>query len=270
MKYAFMTFSCKDASLDEVLALARRTGYEGVELRSGGGHAHGVEVDTGPNERATVKRKCAEAGIEPCCIAISARFADPADAAEWVAETEATIELASDIGSPVIRVFGGKLGEEVSRGEAVEAVAGHLRGLASEAEAHGVTLAMETHDAWCDAAHVAAVMRLVDHPAVGVNWDVMHPGRAAGYSLEASFELLKPWIRHLHFHDAMLVPDKLDFRKIGEGEIDHRVILRQLAGIGYTGYLSGEWIGFGDEAQVAHDRRAMAALEEELGLAAST
>ena len=33
MKYAFMTFSCPDWTLDEVLAAAQRYGYDGVELR---------------------------------------------------------------------------------------------------------------------------------------------------------------------------------------------------------------------------------------------
>ncbi|MGF1447964.1 MAG: sugar phosphate isomerase/epimerase family protein [Opitutales bacterium] len=267
MHYAFMTFSCQQSSLADVLALARRTGYDGVEIRAGGDHAHGVEVSLTRDERAAVKQQFADAGIRCACLAISARFADPSEVDQWLDEARKTIDLAGDLDCPILRVFGGELGKGVSRGAAIEAVAAHLKSLATQAADRNVTLALETHDAWCDAAHVAAVMTLADHPNVGVNWDVMHPARMLGYSLEAAFTVLKPWIRHVHFHDALCVPDKLDFRRIGEGEIDHRTVLRLLHSVEYPGVLSGEWIGFGDEAQLTHDRQAMAAFEKELGIA---
>ena len=34
MKYSFMTFSCPQLDLDEVLSLAKQTGYDGVEPRA--------------------------------------------------------------------------------------------------------------------------------------------------------------------------------------------------------------------------------------------
>ncbi len=267
MKYAFMTFSCAQAPLAAVLALARRTGYDSVEIRAGGNHAHGVEVSLSADERTAVRQQFDDAGIQCGCIAISARFANPAEVDRWLEESRQTIDLAGDLGCPVVRVFGGELGEGVSRGEAIDTVAGHLKSLAAQAADRNVILALETHDAWCDAAHVAAVMTLADHPNIAVNWDVMHPARIFGYSLRTAFTVLKPWIRHVHFHDAMRNPDELEFRKIGEGELDHREILQLLHSSGYHGILSGEWIKFGDEAQLVHDRQAMAAFEKELGIA---
>ena len=50
LKYAFMTFSTPDLTLDEVLAAARRFGYDGVELRISSNHRHGIELDS---DRAT-------------------------------------------------------------------------------------------------------------------------------------------------------------------------------------------------------------------------
>ncbi len=52
MNYAFMNFSCPDASLAEALDLVRESGYTGFEPRIGAGHAHGVEVGMMFNEIA--------------------------------------------------------------------------------------------------------------------------------------------------------------------------------------------------------------------------
>ena len=45
MKFAFMTFSCPDLDLDQVLAMAREFGYDGIEPRVSANHQHGVEFE---------------------------------------------------------------------------------------------------------------------------------------------------------------------------------------------------------------------------------
>ena len=105
---------------------------------------------------------------------------------------------------------------------------------------------METHDDWCDPRHIAAVMAKVDHPNVCVNWDVMHPVRVAGSTMGSAFEVLRPWVRHLHVHDAdaagQLVP-------IGTGNYDHKRVIDLLRTIDFDGYISGEWINWDDPPQ---------------------
>jgi len=64
-----------------------------------------------PSNRATTASnfKAEAAAIEHCCLAFSSRSADPATFDETVEETRQYIDLASDIGAPTIRAFGGKL-----------------------------------------------------------------------------------------------------------------------------------------------------------------
>ena len=59
MKYAFMTFSCPELGLDEVLRLAGRLGYDGVEPRIDCEHKHGIEIDTGAAARNEFRRLAA-------------------------------------------------------------------------------------------------------------------------------------------------------------------------------------------------------------------
>jgi len=243
VKYAFMTFSCPDLTFDAVLDTAQRFGYDGVELRISSNHRHGLEWDTPPAVRRAARAKAEEAGVALCCVATSCRLADPA-AEGMIEQARQSINLAADLGAPRIRVFGGKFPEAVSREEATEVLTRSLSVLAEHAQARGVVVCLETHDAWCDPAHVAEVMRRVDHPAVGVNWDIMHPVRVAGKTMDEAFEALRPWIGHVHFHDGCLAPDRPGLTPIGEGDIDHRRAVALLKGMGYTGFLSGEWIGW--------------------------
>ncbi len=238
MKYSFMSFSTPELGWPETLEVARRYGYEGIEPRLDAGHAHGVEVDATPAERAAVRKRAADAGIAVACLATSLHYADPADTEDMLRGTRERIDLAGDVGAKTIRVFGGAFPGDVSREQAIDLMAGSLGKVADHAAGRGVTLCLETHDAWCDPRHVAEVLRRADHPAVSANWDIMHPVRAGHATIDESFEALKPWIRHLHLHDGGddgLAP-------IGEGPIDHRRAIELLMTIGFDGYLSGEWI----------------------------
>jgi sugar phosphate isomerase/epimerase len=171
-------------------------------------------------------------------------LADPANSADQADQARRAIDLAADVAAPRIRVFGGKLPQGLARDRAVDLLAQTLRGLADHASWRGVTICMETHDDWCDPSHVAAVMRKVNHPAVAVNWDIMHPVRFAGWTMERAFEALRPWVRHVHFHDGSKDPADRRMRPVGRGDIDHRAAVRLLMAMPYLGYLSGEWINW--------------------------
>jgi sugar phosphate isomerase/epimerase len=244
MKYAFMSFSCTELSLDGLVGAAKMFGYDAIELRLDAQHKHGIEVGTSSKVRAAVKKSVQKGPIPICCLATSCCFADPKTVAKHIEDARARIDLAGDTGVRRIRVFGGGIPEGVSRDEAVACVADALSSLAEQATERGVVICMETHDAWCDPAHVAEVMRRVNHKFVGVNWDIMHPVRSAKVTMEQAFETLKPWIRHVHFHDCLPAEKGLVLCPVGEGIIDHRAAVRLLKAAGYDGYLSGEWIGW--------------------------
>lgn len=260
MNYAFMTFSCPQLTLDEAIEAAKRFGYTGIEPRIESGHRHGLEFDTPAKSRAEARRKAEDAGIALCCVATSCVYADLTKTQQMTANTLRAIDLASDIGAPVIRVFGGTIPEGIAHEDARNRVAEALRSVADHAEAHGVTVCMETHDSWCNPEDVVRVMQLVAHPAIAVNWDIMHPVRRGGSTMERAFAALKPWIRHVHFHDGTVEPDDLELRPIGQGGIDHKTAVRLLMKMGYHGYLSGEWINWSPYEE--HLPRELATMKE--------
>ena len=152
------------------------------------------------------------------------------------------IALAADIGCRRLRVFGGDFPQNVTRQQAIESLVRSLARSRGPAEQKGVIVCLETHDSWCDPAVVADVMRQVNSASVGVNWDVMHPVRTAGWTMERAYETLRPWMRHVHVHDGLRTLEKLVMVPIGQGELDHAAAMRLLVRDKYDGFVSGEWI----------------------------
>ena len=240
MKYSFMSFSTPSLDLAGMLDVARRYGYDGIEPRLDAKHAHGVEVGTTSAQRKAIRDQAAASGIRLACLATSLTYANSAMAEEMIRQTHERIDLAGDLSVPVIRAFGGQIPPGVVREDAIAQVVRSLGQVADQARARGVTICVETHDDWCDPVNLAAVLARVNHPSVAANWDIMHPVRTGAASIQQSFDILKPWIRHLHVHDGVLATGKLV--PIGTGGIDHRRAIELLKGIRFDGFLSGEWI----------------------------
>ena len=244
MRFAFMSFSCPELSLEEMIEAAKRFGYEGIEPRIVSGHKHGIELDATAEFRSQCKHLSEQSGVQLCCVATSCVYADPEKTEEMVQTTHGAIDLAADVGAGRIRVFGGRIPEGVARERAIDLLVDSFEAVADHAAEREVIVSAETHDHWCDPVHLAEVMKRVDHPAIGVNWDIMHPVRTAGVTMDAAFETLKPWIRHVHFHDGTERDGKHTLVPIGEGDIDHKRAVELLQSIDYDGFLSGEWIGW--------------------------
>jgi sugar phosphate isomerase/epimerase len=259
MNFAFMTFSTPELSWTDVLATAKRLGYAGVEPRITAKHQHGLEPDADAGFLAEARAQAAAAGVAICCIATSCRFADPGNCAENEASCVAAIALAKKVGSPRLRIFGGGFPEGLDRAGATAQLVGALKRLGPVAADAGVTLCLETHDSWCHPSEVAVAMEQVNHPAIAVNWDIMHPVRVAKVSITDSYRILKPWVRHMHVHDGQQRDGKLVLLPIGQGEIDHATALKLVKVDGYTGFISGEWIGW--EPWATHLPRELAALK---------
>jgi sugar phosphate isomerase/epimerase len=252
-----MSFSTPALDLAGMFEVARRYGYDGIEPRLDSGHAHGIEVAITVEQRKAIRGQVDASGIALACLATSLTYADPAKTADMIRQTIERIDLAGDLGVPAIRVFGGRIPEGVTRDQAVDLLVRSLAEAADHAKQRGVTVCIETHDDWCDPANIAAVLQRINHASIAANWDIMHPVRSANVSMDTAFQVLKPWIRHLHIHDGTKADGKL--APIGTGDMDHRRALELLTEIDYDGFVSGEWINW--EPYDVHLPRELAAMK---------
>jgi sugar phosphate isomerase/epimerase len=85
------------------------------------------------------------------------------------------------------------------------------------------------------------VVRRVDRPALGINWD---PGAAYQGGEEvpypAGFDQFRSFIRHVHFKDVTTEPDTGARSVVVDGVIDWRGAFAALRADGFDGYISVE------------------------------
>ncbi|MCL2816292.1 MAG: sugar phosphate isomerase/epimerase [Oscillospiraceae bacterium] len=242
MKYSFMSFSCPDAGIDKFFSIANMYGYDGIEPRIDAGHNHGIELGSDKQYLKEVRKKSAEAKIEICCIATSCEFANAETWQENVEAAKYAVELAAEVDASAIRVFGGGIPKSTEREKSLDLIVGALTQISEYASLAKVNVCLETHDSWCAPQTVADIMEQVNRPHIAVNWDIMHPVLQNFATVEKSFEILKPWIKHIHIHDGVLTNNSIEFKAIGEGIIDHATAIKLLKTANYDGYISGEWI----------------------------
>lgn len=195
--FGFSTLGCPGLDLESVLAAAKRHGADLVQLRC----AADEPVNTGISaaRRFEVTAAFAAAGIGFGALATYVKLSDP----DFLRPLDEHVALAVDLGAPALRLFPGDVdrdtgAERLRRGEEVAA-------------GTGVTLTVETHDAYLRGAQIAEL--LAGTEAVKAVWDVLHTWRA-GESVPDSLAALGPYLAELQIKD---VPSAEDRRPMAPG-----------------------------------------------------
>ena len=242
MKLSFTTLSCPNWSWEKVLDEAERIGYDGIEVRGIQGEMYlpKVEPFLRSNQEAT-KEDLKRRGLEICCFDTSCNLHDEANAERTMKEGKDTIDLASKMGVPYIRVFGNSVPDPAKREETVQFIAGGLEELGRYAEDKSVMVLLETHGDFTAAADLLDILTKISSPAIGVLWDVHHPYKAAGEPMAKTYENLKEYIKHTHFKDSKGEEPGAAICLVGEGDLPVTECVEILKKHKYDGYLSLEW-----------------------------
>ena len=237
----FSTLGSPGWSIERAAEQAVADGYAGLEVRILDGQI--IPTDLPAERRAAIRSLMKQHGLVIAGIGASTRFSSPDadDRAQHLADLRGYLALASDLEVPIVRTFGGGPSEDQTMAEVIDLVAASLAEAAPDAERHGVTICLETHDAFCRGQEVAGVLRQVDSPNVKAVWDVHHPYRM-GESTEDTWNYIGERLAHVHMKDALRREDgSWELKLMGEGEVPCREILHLLAAKGYDGYICAEW-----------------------------
>jgi sugar phosphate isomerase/epimerase len=243
IKLSFMTWVTPNWSVEDVIAAARKYGYNGVEIRVESNHAHGIEKTSTPESLKSTSLRFREAGVEVCAIATGCHFAikEAAEREKQVNDLLAYIDLANVLGCSRVRVFGGEIPPGVEPAGAIDWVADAIASVLDVAEQKRVSVLLETHDSFSHTKYVREVMRQVYSNYAGVVWDPAHPCRHLE-TIEEAFENIAPHVKHCHVHDMVYNAERTatEFAKPGTGIVPHADVVRLLARNAYNGYLSVE------------------------------
>jgi sugar phosphate isomerase/epimerase len=241
MKLAFSSLGCPAWSVEQMVRAAGELGYEGVELRLLDGEV--IPPDLPALARRRVKETFGAARIPIVCLDTSARFTDPDPERRQKQEQDvrAYLDLANEWEAPLLRVFGGNLAPGITEQQGVTYLAESLNRLAPAAERAGVTIALETHDAFSAGRLVAEVLGRVPSQAIAALWDTHHPYRM-GETVQQTWDYIGSRLVHTHVKDARRRPDGTwQLVLLGQGEVPVKEALALWAAHGYRGYVCVEW-----------------------------
>jgi sugar phosphate isomerase/epimerase len=244
MKLSFTTLGCPGWTLRQIVENAARMGYDSVDFR---GLLDEIDVSRRPEFTTGLRetlRLFDDHGVAISGLLTSARYAvvDPAERQAQFEETRRNLELAARLEVPFLRVYGGRVPEDYTTETIMPFLVDNLQRMGDEAQDHGVTLAIETHDEWTASDVCARLMARVDHPAVRVLWDLHHPYRANGESPDFTYTNLAPYTVNIHVKDS--VPNAEgghSYVLVGEGDVPLKRMLDLLVEGGYEGTACLEW-----------------------------
>src|SRR5947209_11118372 len=266
MKLAFSTNAYMKYSFAEAVRRLARIGYAGVEVMADVPHAWPAGLLDEQKEairQALAENRLAISNVNAFMMnAISdprQRYWHPS----WIEpdrhyrqiridHTIRSLSLARELGAPCITTEpGGPVEPGGSWAAALKLFVEELKPVIEHAEKEGVLLLIEPEPGLLveTAAQFEELMKHLDSPAVGLNFDIGH-FYCVGDDPASTVPRLAPYTRHYHLED--IAATRVHHHLIpGEGAIDFAATLRAVRATGYDGWVTVELYPYVDDPDAA-------------------
>lgn len=204
-----------------------------------------IENDPGP----VLRKACDAAGVRVNNLVVNSpagdiggSLTDPEDRPAYLERVREAMRCCGELGAPMAITCTGNLQPGIDRGVQRQSIVDGLVAAGDIAGEAGVTLVVEPLNTQVDHAGYfldqpeagAEIVREVDHPHVGLLFDVYHMQVMRGNVIE-TIRACRDVIRH--FHSAG-VPGR---HELDTGELDYPRILAAVAEMGYQGCFGLEY-----------------------------
>lgn len=247
-----VAFRHLDVTASELARYVAREGFDGLEIWA-------------PHARA-LAQEWAALDRRPR-VPMLAGYLPVGDAGFDVLDARALVALTRDWGADRLRLFAGGTDSALVRPDHRARIIRDLRACADIAADHGIDLALETHpQTLADGlGPVTDLLDALDHPAVRINFDVLHVWESGADPL-AALRALGDVVAHAHLKNVTSARELTVFRPgnihdangdrqgicpLMEGAVDYAALLPHLRGLD----ASLEWFGPKPAARMAADLR---------------
>jgi sugar phosphate isomerase/epimerase len=177
-----------------------------------------------------LKRLALSLGLVVSCTGISTDFCnpDPMERERTIGMVKEGLNIARELGAPVLRVFGGYVPKSFSEEHVIQWVIEALKKCVNYAEESGVVIALENHGGiTARADNVVRIVEDVGSPWFRVNLDL-------GNYTESTYEDIAKTVPYaIHIHGKTMIS--------GDGEVDYDKVKKILEDKGYNGFISIEY-----------------------------
>jgi len=151
-----------------------------------------------------------------------------------------SLDYANELGAHLVLIFGFDR-SGAPAGKAPDGVLECLFKAAERAKAANLKLVIENEAGfWADTGeHTSRIVRSINHPALGVNWDPGNAFFAGDVPYPDGFSAVGDKVQHVHYKDAARDEQGKPFY-CNEGDIDWKGQIQHLLKDGYDGYISIE------------------------------
>ena len=226
LRFGLVTYMwAADWDLPTLLKNCEKTKVLGVELRTT--QAHGVEPSLSDAARIEVKKRFADSPVTLVGLGSNEDFHDVEveSLRASVDRAKAFIKLSHDVGGSGVKVKPNDLPPGVPREKTIEQIGLALNELGAYASDYGQDVRLEIHGQCAPLPIIAAIMKVADHPRVGLCWN-SNPEDLQGEGLEANFRLVEKRLGKTT-HVRQLDGNHYPFAKL----------IQLLKGINYDGWL---------------------------------
>lgn len=244
---AFSTLGCPAWQWPKILDFAQQHGFSAIELRGLQGN---MDLPSNPlfaaDRIAQANSEIRAHKLHIACVSSSANLyiEDPEKREKELSDAHRFIDLASALGAPYVRVFGGKAPNDnrPAPDEKTKArVASGLHELGDYSGPRRVTVILESHDHFTSSVTLKDVLKTADSPRVGLLWDAHHTFATSNEEPEFTVAQLGQWIRHTHLKDSVGTGEDRHYVLTGRGNLPIKRQIKALQSIGYKGYYCFEW-----------------------------
>ncbi len=238
MKICFSTLGCPEWSFSDIISVASDLGYNGIEIR-GIQHelyAPSMELFSASHIEET-KKTLKRLSLAVPCLTSACNLNEEAD----IDKAKAYVDTASALGTPYIRVLG-DLSPAPSADVSLKEITSNLEEIVDYAKGKNVMPLIETNGFFAKTKSLGAMLKGLDHPNVGILYDINHPYRFFGEEPAYTIDNLGPFIKHVHIKDSVMEGKNVRYKMVGEGDLPVAKTIKLLEKAGYEGFYSLEWV----------------------------
>lgn len=158
-------------------------------------------------------------------------FGDPRGLEKRIEKTKRALELASDMGSPIVTTHPGEIPSDRSS-KRYEVMLDSCKALARHAEQVGATFCIETGQERAEI--LRHLLEEVGSEGLMVNYD---PANMLWYDVLEGLRILSPWVVHTHAKDYNPNTGRAT---VGEGLVPWDEYIRELKSMNYSGWFALE------------------------------
>lgn len=240
IKTAFSTLGCPGWTWNRIIAEAKKSGIDALELRGVSGELDIMKIpELSPEIMARTRKELGNIKISN--FGSSVKLDTPVLFDKNIEDGKVCIDRCSEIGIKAIRIFGDTVPVGEGEIEALCDIAEGINLLCGYAADKNVEIWLEVHGNMNTTERMAVIQKAVTAPNFGFVWDVAHSDRVYFDNFMPFYKQIKPQIKHIHIKDHIRKYGKTELTDVGSGDIPLIKIITTLINDGYDGYFSLEW-----------------------------